>query len=200
MMEWLKTFLKRNKGKKILIMPVGISGSGKTTFYKNIKDEFEIEYLSFDKIRIDFYLEKFPELKNKPVREIYKKAYFYASKNKLKPLKLLKQKIINTDKNIIYVDNTNLKKKTRNKILCISQNFIKIGIYFDISLEDAIERQKLENRDKYISPKLIKEQYSMIEAPTIGEFDILYKLKVKTLAPTYFSDRFPGQYHGRGGA
>ena len=175
MMKWIKDFLKANQDKKILIMPIGISGSGKTTFFNELKEEFNIAYVSFDKIRVEHFLKNFSEYKDKPVSEIYKKTYFYASESKLKPLKIAKKQILETDKNIVYVDNTNLKKKTRNKILHIANGFLKLGIYFNVELKEAIERQTLKDRDKYISPKLIKEQIKMKEEPDLKEFNLIIK-------------------------
>jgi len=174
-MKWIKDFLKTNKDKKILIMPIGISGSGKTTLYNKLKEEFDIEHVSFDKIRVEHFLKIFPEYKDKPISEIYKKAYFYASESKLKPLRIAKKQILETDKNIVYVDNTNLKRKTRNKILHIANGFLKLGIYFNVDLKEAIERQTLENRDKYISPKLIKEQLEMKEEANLKEFNLIVR-------------------------
>ena len=60
-MKVLKDILKANEDRKIIIMPVGISGSGKTTLFKDLKEDFDIEYISFDKIRVDIYRKYFPE-------------------------------------------------------------------------------------------------------------------------------------------
>ncbi len=172
-MKWLNQFLNKNKNKKILIMPIGISGAGKTTLYRNLSQNFSIEYISFDKIRVEHFLNNFPEYKNKPFFEIYKKAYFYASESKLKLLKIARQKILKTEKNIIYIDNTNLKKKSRRKFLNIKPELIKIGIYFEIDLKTAIDRQENIKRDKKISSKIIEEQFKMLEKPEKNEFNII---------------------------
>ena len=173
-MKVLRDILKANKDKKILIMPIGISGSGKTTLYKDLSKEFDIEHISFDRIRIEKFLENNPDKKE----NIYREAYKYINENKIKLLPIAKEKMKKTKKPIVYIDNTNLKKKARHKFLCEAKDYLKIGILFKPNLELAIKRQENKDRDKYVSPKIIKEQLDMLEEPTFEEFDIILKKNI----------------------
>ena len=173
-MRVLREILKANKDRKIIIMPVGISGSGKTTLYKNLSKEFDIEHISFDKIRIEKFLENNPDKKE----NIYREAYKYINENKIKLLPIAKKKMKETNKNIVYIDNTNLKKKARHKFLCETPDWLKIGVFFKPVLNLAIKRQKNKDRDKYVSPKVIEEQFKILEEPSLEEFDILIKKNI----------------------
>ncbi|NPA53770.1 MAG: ATP-binding protein [Aquificae bacterium] len=170
-MKILKDILKANKNKKILIMPIGLSGSGKTTLYSNLSKDFDIEYISFDKIRLDEFLKTGAKIKDK--KELYKKAYEYSNKQKIKLLPIAKRKLKETKKNIVYIDNTNLKKKARNKFLYDAKDYLKIAVFFKPDKNLSIKRQFLKNRDKFVSPKVIKEQFEILEEPSLKEFDII---------------------------
>ncbi len=170
-MKVLRDILRANKNKKIIIMPVGISGSGKTTLYKSIKDEFDIEYISFDSLRINEFLKSGKKVEDKNL--LYREAYRYVNEKRIKLLPLAKRQMRESKKNIIYIDNTNLKKKARHKFLCEANSYLKIAVYFKPDLELAIKRQKNKDRDKYVSPKIIQEQLSYMEKPSFDEFDII---------------------------
>lgn len=172
-MRLLKDILSNNLDKKIIIMPIGVSGSGKTTIYKKLKDYFDIEYISFDRIREEIY-------KNETGKEVitkqdYRKIYRFISDKKIKLLPIAKKKMVETNKNIIYIDNTNLKKKSRNKFLHVGKNFLKIAIFFYPDIKEVIKRQYNEDRDKFVPASVITEQAKMIEPPELGEFDIIIK-------------------------
>ncbi|SNZ02253.1 uridine kinase [Persephonella hydrogeniphila] len=173
----LKNILSNNLNKKILIMPVGLSGSGKTTLYKEISGDFDIEYISFDSIRIEMFEKKTgKKVKNK---EDYREAFRFVSENKIKLLPVAKEKLLKTDKKIVYIDNTNLKRKSRNKFLCVADDFLKIAIFFEPDLKKCINRQFTQNRDKTVPVSVLLEQYRMIEPPELGEFDIIIRKRLK---------------------
>ncbi len=171
----LRDILKANKDKKIIIMPVGISGSGKTTLYKNLSKDFDIEHISFDKIRIEKFLENNPTKKE----NIYREAYKYINDNRIKLLPIAKKKMKETEKNIVYIDNTNLKKKARHKFLCEVPNWLKIGVFFKPDLKLSIRRQRNKDRDKYVSPKILEDQLKILEEPSLEEFDIILRKNIK---------------------
>jgi len=170
-MKAVKDILKANKDRKIIILPVGVSGSGKTFFYRELSKEFDIGYISFDRIRIQEFL-KNKKIKKKD-RDIYREAYRFVNENRIKLLPIAKRQLKNSNKNIIYIDNTNLTKKARNKFLCEADGYIKIGIFFKTDIDTCIKRQFLSSRDKFVSPKIIKEQFSVLQEPTFDEFDII---------------------------
>ncbi len=175
-MRKIKDFLKANKHKKILIVPVGVPGAGKSTLFENLSKDFDIKKVSYDDIRINFYRNLHP-LDKRSNREIYKDAYLFTSKEKLNLKKEAKKQIKEAKENIIYLDNTNLTRKSRRPFLLEFSDFIKAGVYFDVPVEKCIERQFYPDRDKFVSPKVIYQHYQILEPPQIGEFDIVFKVK-----------------------
>ncbi|MBK3331544.1 ATP-binding protein [Persephonella atlantica] len=175
-MKVLKNILSNNRDRKILIMPVGISGSGKTTLYRQLSEHLDMEYVSFDQIRTEIY--KKITGKENLKKEDYREIYRVVDDKKHKILKKAKEKVKNTNKNIIYIDNTNLRRKSRSKFLNLTPDFLKIGVFFIPNLKLCINRQFLSERDKYVPPKVILQQYEMLEQPFLTEFDIIVKKRV----------------------
>ena len=171
-MKLLKNILSNNRNRKILIMPVGLSGSGKTTLYKELSKEFDIQLISFDRLRIDIF-------RKETGKTDYREAYRYISQKKIKLLPTAKDIFRKTKKNIIYIDNTNLKKKSRNKFLCIADGFLKIAVFFEPDIKECIKRQLITGRDKTVPPSIILQQNENLEPPDFDEFDIIIKKRLK---------------------
>lgn len=171
-MKTLKNILSNNKDRKILIMPVGLSGSGKTTLYKELSKEFDIQLISFDRMRLDIF-------KKETGGSDYREAFRYISKKRIKLLPIAKDIFRKTEKNIIYIDNTNLKKRSRNKFLCIGDGFLKIAVFFEPDLKECIKRQFAKGRDKSVPPKIILQQLENLEPPDFNEFDIIIRKRLK---------------------
>ncbi len=174
-MRKIKDFLKANKDRKILIVPVGLPGAGKSTFYKDLSKEFDIKKVSYDDIRLEFY-RRFHPYDTRPDRQIYKDAYIFSSKRKLNLKKEAKDQIKHTRENIIYLDNTNLTKKSRRPFLLEFNDFVKAGIFFCISARECIKRQYNKDRDKFVSPKVIEDMEKVLQPPELDEFDIIFKI------------------------
>jgi len=168
----LKNILSNNKNRKILIMPVGLSGSGKTKLYKELSKEFDIQLISFDRLRIDIF-------RKETGNTDYREAFRYISQKKIKLLPIAKDIFKRATKNIIYIDNTNLKKKSRNKFLCIADGFLKIAVFFEPDIKECIKRQLIKGRDKTVSPSVILQQMENLEPPDFDEFDIIIKKRLK---------------------
>ncbi|ACO04433.1 MAG TPA: hypothetical protein DEP48_05675 [Persephonella sp.] len=173
-MKVLKDILKANEDRKIIIMPVGISGSGKTTLFKDLKEDFDIEYISFDKIRVDIYRKNFPEKEDIKYSEVFR----YITDNKIKILPLAKKQLLDSDRRLFYIDNTNLTKKARRKFLLLCDDCLKIAVYFKPDLKECIKRQFNKDRDKRLKPSVILNQYSAVEKPDFSEFDIIITKKI----------------------
>ncbi len=173
-MKVLKDLLKANEDRKIIIMPVGISGSGKTKLYIDLNKEFDIHYISFDKIRINLYRKDFPDRD----KISYHDAYRYVSDKKMKILPIAKKEFINSKSKIVYIDNTNLTKKARRKFLCIADGYLRIAVYFEPNIRECIKRQFGIDRDKRVKPSVILDQFSIIERPDFSEFDIILTKKI----------------------
>ncbi len=175
-MRKIKDFLRANIDRKVLIVPVGFPGSGKSTLFKELSKDFDIEKVSFDDIRIEYYRKKHP-FDNRNDREIYKDAFLLSKKDKLNLKKVAREKIKQSDKRIIYLDNTNLTKKSRRTFLLECNDFVKVGVFFDVPLDVCIQRQFVPYRDKFVSPKVIKQLSEVLQPPEIDEFNVVFKIK-----------------------
>ena len=171
-MKVLKNILSNNKNRKILIMPVGLSGSGKTTLYNELSKDFDIQLISFDKLRVDIF-------KRETGQSDYRQAFRYISQKRIKLLPIAKDIFRKTKKNIIYIDNTNLKKKSRNKFLCIADDFLKIAVFFEPDIKECINRQMIKGRDKSVPTSVILQQSENLEPPNFDEFDIIVRKRLK---------------------
>ena len=152
-------------------MLVGIPCSGKSTYVEKLKT---IPYWSNSVIlSTDNYIEKVAQEHNTTYNEIFEDCISEATRQL--ELSLIEAK--DKGKNIIY-DQTNLTVKTRKKKLSKLPSLYARGvIYFDISLEDALERNK-HREGKFIPENILKRMYHQLEVPTLEEgFDYYETIK-----------------------
>lgn len=153
------------------VMLVGIPCSGKSTYVEKLKT---IPYWSNSVIlSIDNYIEKVAKEHNTTYNEIFEDCISEATRQL--ELSLIEAK--DRGENLIW-DQTNLTVKTRKKKLSKLPSFYARGvIYFEISLEEALERNK--NREgKFIPESIIKRMYHQLEIPTKNEdFDYVEKIE-----------------------
>lgn len=152
-------------------MLVGIPCSGKSTYVEKLKT---IPYWSNSVIlSTDNYIEKVAQEHNTTYNEIFEDCISEATRQLELEFIMAKDK----GKNIIY-DQTNLTVKTRKKKLSKLPSFYARGvIYFEILLEEALERNK--NREgKFIPESILKRMYQQLEVPTLEEdFDYYEKIE-----------------------
>lgn len=149
--------LKKSLPKKILLT-VGISGSGKSTFAKQLveSDPSWVE-INRDKIRADLFL-----CGNQ--HQMWQKYKHTNSNEKLvnQQVEILFHKAVNAQKNIIISD-TNLNIKTRNYWVGISEryNYLYEEKIFglDLSLKELLKRDSLRT-DKPVGKDIILKQWS----------------------------------------
>jgi predicted kinase len=150
-----------------LVMLAGIPTSGKSTYVKRL---LKIPYWSNAVVlSTDDYIEKEAQRLNLTYNEIFDDAISDATRELELQLNMAKDK----GKDIIF-DQTNLTVKTRKKKLSKIPSYYKRGIvYFQISLEEALERNK--HRDgKLIPESILKRMYHQFEIPTTQEdFDYI---------------------------
>jgi len=153
------------------VMLVGIPCSGKSTYVEKLKT---IPYWSNSVIlSTDNYIEKVAQEHNTTYNEIFEDCISEATRQLELAFIIAKDK----GKNIIW-DQTNLSVKTRKKKLSKLPSFYARGvIYFEISLEEALERNK--NREgKFIPESILKRMYQQLEIPTKNEdFDYVEKIE-----------------------
>ena len=152
-------------------MLVGIPCSGKSTYVEKLKT---IPYWSNSVIlSTDNYIEKVAQEHNTTYNEIFEDCISEATRQLELKFIMAKDK----GKNLIW-DQTNLTVKTRKKKLSKLPSFYARGvIYFEISLEEALERNK--NREgKFIPESILKRMYHQLEVPTLEEdFDYYEKIE-----------------------
>ena len=152
-------------------MLVGIPCSGKSTYVEKLKT---IPYWSNSVIlSTDAYIEKVAQEHNTTYNEIFEDCISEATRQLELEFIMAKDK----GKNLIW-DQTNLTVKTRKKKLSKLPSFYARGvIYFEISLEEALERNK--NREgKFIPESILKRMYQQLEVPTLEEdFDYYEKIE-----------------------
>ena len=153
------------------VMLVGIPCSGKSTYVEKLKT---IPYWSNSVIlSTDNYIEKVAQEHNTTYNEIFEDCISEATRQLELAFIMAKDK----GKNLIW-DQTNLTVKTRKKKLSKLPSFYARGvIYFEISLEEALERNK--NREgKFIPESILKRMYQQLEVPTLEEdFDYYEKIE-----------------------
>lgn len=170
--DWIKNFceightVKRIEADlendKILLVPIAVSGSGKSTFFKTLGND--IEHYSLDELREKWY-----------PSETYVESFELACADKQFMSKVHAEfiKLLKTGKSI-YVDEMNLSKKRRGFVVTEARKkgYTVIAVTFPISVNRLIHQQ--ENRtDKVISRDIYSSMYQRLQQPSYGEFDIV---------------------------
>jgi len=167
---------------KYLIMFIGKTHSGKTTFANEFKKENgNILVLEADPIAV-FIKEHFPELINADNNKHYE--IFGEVSLKYKIFLLLLESALSLGKPII-LSNSNMWLKGRQLVsnLCKRLNYKLVGIYFDFPEELLFERVKIYKRPFSILRvsknfnDLIINQRTRMQVPDPLEFDIFYAIK-----------------------
>jgi len=154
-----------------LIMLSGIPTSGKSTYVEKLKK------LSYWKdaviLSTDNYIEQYAKSVGKTYNEVFDDVISDATRELEMELNWSKSK----GRNIIW-DQTNLSVKTRKKKLSKLPSYYRRGaVYFEISLEEALERNK-HREGKFIPESILKRMYHQFEIPTINEdFDYVEKVE-----------------------
>ena len=148
-------------------MLCGIPTSGKSTYVQRL---LKIPYWSNAVVlSTDNYIEKEAQRLGLTYNEIFDDVIDNATRELELQLNMAKEK----GKDIIY-DQTNLTKKTRkNKLRKIPSCYKRGIVYFQISLEEALERNK-HREGKFIPESILKRMYHQFEIPTEQEdFDYI---------------------------
>ena len=148
-------------------MLVGIPTSGKSTYVKKLKSMKYWENAVV--LSTDDYIEAQAKRVGKTYNEIFDDVIPDATRELELQLNIAKDK----GKDIIY-DQTNLSKKTRkNKLSKIPSFYRRTAVYFQVSLEEALERNK-HREGKFIPESILKRMYHQFEIPTYAEgFDLI---------------------------
>ncbi len=169
------------KSDKKLIMFIGKTHSGKTTFAKEIEKECNIIILEADPIAL-FMNEYFPKL-----RECDDKSHTSSFKNislKYKTFLLFVEFAMSLNKTIL-LSNSNMWSNGRKLIFKLAKKFDYkiIGVYFDLPENLLFERVKNSKRDEAVLRvskdfnDLIINQRTRMEIPISKDFDKFFVIK-----------------------
>lgn len=172
--DWVNKFEERNMGlaghpiytmapnpekKPVLYVPIGASGTGKSTLRDTIKDA---PYsFSLDAMR----------------HELYGEDYAYAFSQSTKDKMFRPQcndrfrEMLRTGDNV-FLDNTNTSKKTR-RFYCVearNRGYHLHAIVMPVALQTILDRQRTRT-DKTVPDEAVTRQYFGMVAPQYGEFD-----------------------------
>jgi predicted kinase len=145
-----------------MIMLVGIPCSGKSTYVEKLK---KLDYWKDAVIlSTDNYIEQYAKSIGKTYNEVFDDVISDASQELEMELNWSKSK----GRNLIW-DQTNLSVKARRKKLSkLPSIYKRSAVYFEISLEEALERNK-HREGKFIPESILKRMYHQFEKPTISE-------------------------------
>jgi predicted kinase len=156
------------------IFLVGIPCSGKSTYVEKLK---KMKYWENAVVlSTDAYIEKEAQRMGLTYNQIFDDVIGDATRELELQLNMAKDK----GKNIIW-DQTNLSVKSRRKKLLKIPSFYARGvIYFEISLEEALERNN-HREGKFIPESILKRMYHQLEIPTKNEdFDYVERVNDET--------------------
>lgn len=143
--------------KKHLYLMVGVPGSGKSTYAKNILKYGDI-YISRDEIRYSLLTEE---------------DDYFAKENEV-----IKTFIDNIDKSLVneeycgdvYADATHLSPKSRAQVLNQLKNKDKVSaIYLDIPLDLILERNAQRKGRALVPENVVRRMYNSVILPTKAE-------------------------------
>lgn len=154
-----------------LVMLCGIPTSGKSTYVEKLK---KLDYWK-DAVVLstDNYIEKCAKSVGQTYNEVFDDVIPDATRELELEFNMAKDK----GRNIIW-DQTNLSIKTRKKKLSkLPSHYHRGVIYFTVSLEDALERNK-HREGKFIPESILKRMWHQFETPTLEEgFDYVEKVE-----------------------
>ena len=181
--DWIETMTERmievrrldepDPNKPFLILPIGASGTGKSSTYQKIVQGREYtHYYSWDALRLDWYASG-SDCRNDPPVDRYSVAYQRSTKDKEFGRKTQAEfiKLVKTGHNV-YVDNTNLSRKRRRFFVdqARSHGYFVMAVLYPIALDELLRRQKTRY-DKVVPDGAVKGHYMHLQLPLYGEVD-----------------------------
>jgi len=159
---------RNNPNMPKLVLMVGASGSGKSTYSSKLEKE-GYEYFSLDASRIKYAKENGVKGSN-PI-DVYARAFAYCDKHR-GPFRQYATRqfddLLDAKENII-IDNTNVSRKARYDYIGAARNhgYEIVCALFPITKSELLKRQKAR-KDKTVPIVAVLDQYKRIEMPWIG--------------------------------
>lgn len=143
----------------MLYVPIGASGSGKSTFLRTLPVETNV--FSLDLMRLERYGEPYDEAFRLSTED---KHFRSACNDRYREILRM-----NGD---VYLDNTNTSRKNRRFYITEARNrgYHIRAILLPIALQTVIDRQKTRG-DKDVPEEAVRRQYMGLSLPQLGEFD-----------------------------
>ncbi len=139
-------------------MLCGIPTSGKSTFAESLLTQ--PYWKNAIVLSTDNYIQQIAEEQGKTYNDVYQDTIKEATEN----LRRQMRTALKNGRDII-LDQTNLTRKSRkNRISKIPDTYHKIIVYFEISLDEALKRNK-HRAGKFIPESVIKQMYYSYEIP-----------------------------------
>jgi tRNA uridine 5-carbamoylmethylation protein Kti12 len=148
---------------------MGVPGAGKSTQLRKIiglgydnHDPYDCCVFSLDTCRLEF-MDEVIDYSNE--KECYRKAFEYANEHKEEFSKFVEKKFAEAlTHEYVFVDNTNLTKKSRKQWITGAKDagYLLIGVHVDVALEVAIKRQETRT-DKSVPADVVTSMYNSLQ-------------------------------------
>jgi len=166
--------------KNKIIMCIGKTHSGKTTFGKNLAKKIRGVVLETDPIAL-FLKKEFPINLDQDKEH---DGTFREPSLKIKIYQLILDHILNLEKFPIILTNSNMHRKLRQQNITKfhQKNYEVIGVYFNYSEEFLRQRVKKANKDISVLgvsknfDNLLEKQRSIFVEPNQEEFDYFFEV------------------------
>jgi tRNA uridine 5-carbamoylmethylation protein Kti12 len=140
----------------------GIPTSGKSTYLEKLKK------LDYWKNSVILSTDNYIEAQAKRLGMTYNEVFQDCIDEATRQLEIAFIEAKDKGKDIIF-DQTNLTIKSRRKKLSKLPSYYRRGVvYFEVSLEEALKRNKTRE-GKFIPESILKRMYHQFEVPTISE-------------------------------
>jgi predicted kinase len=166
--------LLSNLPKKTIIMPIGLPASGKSTLYAQLKERYgaRLMSISFDDALTAWaekrgcsYEQAFEANKTDPMAKRFIQTHYERQ-----------WKNASETGDIVFIDQTHISKKTRQRHFDKLEGFHKVGVFFDISLDESLKRcyERYIRTGKNVPPVAIKSMFNNLakNMPEPQEFDL----------------------------
>lgn len=176
--EWKLENPKPDITQKTLYIPIAASGSGKTSFVRDMEKRSgvvqgrEFHIYSWDELRLRWYIDQ-DDCSCYSESKCYEMAFNRQIKDKEFNKKAQQEFMTLIRNNVdIFVDNTNTSTKSRAFFVSTARQhgYRIVGILFPISLNKLYHRMAYRE-DKRVPTKSVYRHYMNIALPQYGEFD-----------------------------